>query len=216
MGLAFFLDRFGGHRVCGHDGNNPGFASSLLVAPDDGVGVVVLTNTSSFVGAHSLAAQTMRSVLGVPDPAGLPPRADIPSNPHLWTELAGNYAPAPGFLTNVRTWQMTGGEVQVLVRNRRLLIRALSPLPRLLRGLELHATDDQDPFAFAIEIEGVVIPVVFRPDNTGRVTEICIGSPATATFHRRSPGRSSRQTPCRGCRGRHCRRGRSPCARRRH
>jgi hypothetical protein len=32
MGLAFFLDRFGGHR-CGHDGNNPGFAPSLLIAP---------------------------------------------------------------------------------------------------------------------------------------------------------------------------------------
>lgn len=71
MGLAFFLDRIGDHRVCGHDGNNPGFASALLVAPDDGAAVVVLTNTSSFLGARLLAASALRSLLGVPDHAGL-------------------------------------------------------------------------------------------------------------------------------------------------
>lgn len=50
MGLAFWLDRLGGHRTAGHNGNVSGFASALLVAPDDGVGVVVLTNTASFIG----------------------------------------------------------------------------------------------------------------------------------------------------------------------
>jgi CubicO group peptidase (beta-lactamase class C family) len=193
MGLAFFLDQFGSHRVCGHLGNNPGFASALLVAPDDGAGVVVLTNTSTFAGAQLLAASVLRSVLGVADPAGSLPRADVPSNPHLWPELIGAYAPAPGFLTNVRAWEMTGGEVEVLVRNRQLHIRALSPMPQLRRGLALHPTGESDPLLFAVEIEGLVIPVAFRAADSGRIDRVCIGPPASTTFHRRPPWRSSRR-----------------------
>lgn len=193
MGLAFFLDRFGEHHVCGHDGNNPGFASALLVAPDAEAGVVALTNTSSFIGAHLLASSVLRSVLGIADPARSLPSADVPPNPHLWRELSGSYAPEPGFLTNARAWEMTGGEVQVLVRNRRLLIRALSPLTRLRRGLELYPTDHNDPLLFAIEVEGLVMPVAFRAGDSGRVDTVCIGAPASVTLHRRAPWRSSRR-----------------------
>ena len=193
MGLAFFLEHFGSHRVCGHLGNNPGFASALLVAPDDGAGVVVLTNTSTFAGAQLLAASVLRAVLGVPDPAATLPRTDVPSDPHLWAELSGPYAPAPGFLTNTRAWEMTGGEVQVVVRNRRLQIRALSPIPQLRRGLELHPTDASDPLLFAANIDGLVIPVDVCAGDSGRVDTVCIGSPASATFYRRAPWRSSRR-----------------------
>ena len=193
MGLAFFLDRFGTHRVCGHDGNNPGFASALLVAPDDNVGVVALTNTSSYVGAHLLAASVLRSILGVTDPARAFPLADVPADPHLWPELTGHYAPEPGFLTNFRFWQMTGGEVQVFVRDRRLHIRALSLVPRLRHGLELHPTDHADPLLFGATIDGLVFEVAFRADDAGRVDTLCIGPPGTAILHRRTPWRSSRR-----------------------
>jgi Beta-lactamase class C and other penicillin binding proteins len=193
MGLSFFLDRFGTHRVSGHDGNVPGFASALLVAPDDGVGVVVLTNTGSFIGAHRLAAAALRSRLRVPDPAGLLPRSDVPDSPHVWSELTGCYAPKPGFLTNARTWEMAGGEVEVCVRNRRLLLRALSPFRHLRRGVELHATDAADPFLFAFDIEGLVVSVAFGTDDAGRVERLCIGAPAMATLHRRPVWRSSRR-----------------------
>lgn len=192
MGLAFFLDRFDTHRVCGHNGNNPGFASALWVAPYDEAGVVVLTNTGTFMGAHLLAGSALRSVLGVDDPAGSFPRADVLSSPHLWPELVGTYAPGPGFLTNARTWEMMGGEVQVFVRNRRLSIRALSPVPQLQRGLELHSIDDNDPLLFAAELNGLVVPVVFRAD-AGGIDTVCIGSPAMATLYRRPAWRSSRR-----------------------
>jgi CubicO group peptidase (beta-lactamase class C family) len=66
MGLAFFLHDFDGHPVVGHDGNLPGFASALLLAPEDRVGVVVLTNTATLFGAHLLAETTLRSELGLP------------------------------------------------------------------------------------------------------------------------------------------------------
>jgi hypothetical protein len=131
--------------------------------------------------------------LGVPDPAGLLPRSDVPASPHVWPELTGCFAPAPGFLTNARTWEMAGGEVEVFVRNRRLHLRALSPVPQLRRGVELHATHDADPFLFALTIEGLVVPVAFGTDDAGRVERLCIGAPAMATLHRRPVWRSSRR-----------------------
>jgi len=192
LGLAFFLERFGGHRVAGHDGNVPGFASAILAAPDDGVGVVALTNTGTVLGAHLLAASVMRSLLGVPDPAADLPRATVPDSPHLWSDLTGHYAPGRGLLTNVRPWQMTGGEVDVLVKKRQLVIRALSPLPALRRGLRLHPIDEDDPLLFAAVAEGLFVPVAFRLDAAGRASVVCLGAPALAQFHRRTVWRSSR------------------------
>ncbi len=193
MGLAFFRDHVGTHRVCGHDGNNPGFASALLVAPDDGLGVVVLTNTSTFAGAHVLATTVLRSALGVAAPSTARPGADVAPNPHLWSELTGIYAPDPGFLTNFRAWEMTSGEVQVYVRDRQLCVRALSLIPQLRRGLELRPLDESDPFLFAVDVEGLVVPIAFRVGTSGVVDTLCIGAPTNGTFRRRSPWRSSRR-----------------------
>jgi CubicO group peptidase (beta-lactamase class C family) len=192
MGLAFWLDRFGEHRVAGHDGNVPGFASSLLAAPDDGVGVVALTNTSTFNGAHHLAAALLRSLLDVADPATQLPRPDVAEDPALWSDLVGYYAPKPGFLTNVRSWQLLGGEVQVLVRDRRLVLRALSPLRSLRRGLVLHAADNSDPLRFVTEAEGFVVPVAFAKNEPGCIDRVIIGPPANIVFYRRSTLRSTR------------------------
>ncbi|MEO7370256.1 MAG: serine hydrolase domain-containing protein, partial [Ilumatobacteraceae bacterium] len=47
MGLAFFLSNLAGHRVVSHDGGVDGFISHLRVAPDDGAGVIVFTNSAS-------------------------------------------------------------------------------------------------------------------------------------------------------------------------
>lgn len=192
MGLAFFLDHHGTHRVAGHDGNNPGFASALLTAPDDGFAVVVLTNTATFVGAHLLAGTVLRSLLGVADPATELAHTGVADQPHLWPELVGHYAPRRGFLTNLRSWQMTGGEVQVVVKRRRLVIRALSPLRRLRQGLELYPTDRRDPLLFAAEIDGLVVPVAFVRDATGLVDRVVVGPAANAVYHRRPAVRSSR------------------------
>jgi CubicO group peptidase (beta-lactamase class C family) len=192
MGLAFFLDHLGEHRVAGHDGNNVGFASALLTAPDDGVAVVVLTNTATFMGAQLLARTTLRSLLGVSDPATELLSTDVAERPHSWSELVGHYAPRSGFLTNFRSWQTTGGEVQIVVRHRRLVIRALSPLRQLRKGRELYPTDDADPLLFAFEVEGLVVHVAFARDATDQVERVSIGAPANAVFHRRSALRSSR------------------------
>ena len=191
MGLGFFLDDFEGHTVCGHDGNNPGFASALWIAPDDGVGVVAVTNTSTMLGMHLLAQKVLRAELGVRDATSLA-ETSAPARPSFWRELSGHYAPQSGSLTNFRTWQMLGGEVQVFVRDRRLFMRALSPIPQLRRGVELRAIDAEDPLLFALKIEGLVVPVAFaRSDDA--IDRLAIGAPTMVQLHRRDGRRSSRR-----------------------
>ncbi len=192
MGLAFFLDRPAGHRVAGHDGNLPGFAAALLLAPDDGLGVVVLTNTATLFGAHLLAGAVLRALLGIPGPASGLPRPDVADQPQHWAQLTGYYAPEPGLLTNFRAWTLLGGEVQVLIRHKPLVVRALSPSAALRRGLRLYPTDPNDPLVFAGAAGGLVVPVAFQPDPDERATTLCVGYPALATLRRRPVWRSSR------------------------
>jgi hypothetical protein len=64
MRLAFFLDRLGGRRVAGPDGGRPGFVSSLLVAPDEGLGVVCFTNTSDALATRGRPTWTSVRVWG--------------------------------------------------------------------------------------------------------------------------------------------------------
>lgn len=193
MGLAFWLAHLGDHRTVGHDGNVPGFASSLLVAPDDGVGVVVLTNTAAFIGAHVLATEALSALLGVPSPVEHREAGAVPERPDLWSDLVGHYAPAPGLLTNIRTWQMAGGEVEVVVRDRRLVLRSLSPSPLLRRGVALHAADGDDPMRFVAEVQGLSVPVAFTANPSGGPSHsVVIGPPSNTVFHRRSALRSLR------------------------
>jgi hypothetical protein len=192
MGLAFWLDRLGEHRVGGHDGNVPGFASSLRFAPDDGVAVVVLTNNSAAIAAHLVATDLLASLLGVDTPSTELHQLEVLDRLDVWSDLEGHYAPAPGLLTNARAWEMVGGEVEVVVKNRRLVLRALSPLPALRRGLELHAVDDDDPLSFGVEFDGLVVPLVFARGARGQVDRLMVGPPVNTTFHRRSLLRSSR------------------------
>lgn len=83
MGLAFLLDRLGGHRVAGHDGGWPGFVSSLLVSPDDGVAALAFTNTSVSFAPHDVAERLLGRMLGLPEEPAPEP---VPKRPHLWPE----------------------------------------------------------------------------------------------------------------------------------
>ncbi|MGA9161971.1 MAG: serine hydrolase domain-containing protein, partial [Actinomycetota bacterium] len=190
MGLAFFLHDFDGRRVVGHDGNLPGFASALLLAPEDQVGVVVLTNTATLFGAHLLAEAILRAELALPPAGSGLPRPGVPENPATWEELVGYYAPDPGLLTNVWPRSLVGGEVQILTMGDHLVARALSPSRELRRGARLHPVDRDDPANFELNAGGMVVPVVFRRDPDGQV--ICVGHPMLSTLRKRPRWRSSR------------------------
>jgi hypothetical protein len=60
----------------------------------------------------------------------------------------------------------------VLARGDGLVIRILSPVPDLLRGLELHPDDEKDPYVFRLDLAGFGLgtsKVVFgrRSDDGG-------------------------------------------------
>ena len=191
MGLAFFLHTFDGHRVVGHDGNEPGFASALMIAPEDRTAVVVLTNTTTTFGAPILAEAILRDQLALPDANCCLPRPDAREQPELWDDLTGYYAPEPGLLTNVRTSMLLAGEAHVLIKHGHLTVRALSPLPELRTGVRLFPVDRQDPTLFAVNAGGMLVPVAFNRATSDQVGAMCIGHPLLSTLHRRPWWRSS-------------------------
>ena len=44
-GLGWFLDKVEGHKNIGHGGSTSGFSASIQRFPDDGLAVILLTNT---------------------------------------------------------------------------------------------------------------------------------------------------------------------------
>jgi CubicO group peptidase (beta-lactamase class C family) len=173
LGISFFRDEVGGHRVVGHDGIMPGFNSALLLAPDDGVGVVAFTNGSSgaFAWLQIELHGLIRQLLGLPHGA---PRTDIPHYPEIWPELCGRYVLQPR-ISDLRGRVMMGGGADVYVRRGRLMVRVLTPVPALYRGFPLAPGDEHDPDVFRLDLSEAGIPpvrVVFACDAAGRVTAV--------------------------------------------
>lgn len=73
-GLGFKVRTWRGRTIIGHDGNMPGVATQLWLAPEDGVGVVVLTNGYALAVPHEIAATALEHALGLPPvPTPVPP-----------------------------------------------------------------------------------------------------------------------------------------------
>lgn len=164
-GLGFFSGQAGGHRVVGRDGILPGFNSTLLVAPDDGVAVVAFTNGSkgAFVWMETEFKRLLCRLLEVPDEVL---RTDIPHRPEIWEELCGRYRPPPR-ISDLRQRLAIPGGIEVFVRAGRLMIRGLTPIPAIYRGLPLHPDDEDDPYVFRLDLSELgmgTVRVVFARD----------------------------------------------------
>jgi hypothetical protein len=169
-GLGFARAQVGGHRVVGHDGILPGFNSILLVAPDDGSALLAFTNGSrgAFTWMETEFERLLGNRLGVPDDGV---RTDLPHHPEIWGDLCGVYR-LPPRISDLRGRLALPGGVEVFVRGGKLMIRARTPIPALLRGLPLHPDDDADPTMFRLDLSRFgqgSVPVVFGRDAaTGR------------------------------------------------
>jgi CubicO group peptidase (beta-lactamase class C family) len=149
MGLAFFRADLGGHRTVEHDGILPGFDAQILLAPDDGVGVLAFANGARR-GMHWLVPETtrlLRQLLPAPAP-GI--RTDVAQHPEIWSELIGRYRLDAHTTDPARLALGRGAEV--LVRRGELRLRFRSPIPALRRGFHLHPDDATDPYAFRIDL----------------------------------------------------------------
>lgn len=177
MGLGFQLGAEDGHRTVGHDGIVAGYLSQLIMAPDDGVGVVVLGNTGGLDGRGApdpLGTGLLRRLLDLPAD---PMRTGLPQHPEHWAEICGWYGLDPGPATNLFTRLFMGAGAEVTVHRGRLLLRPLTPVPALRRGLELHPADRDDPFAFMVDFTDLgkgVLPVVFSGFDRGADSPILL------------------------------------------
>jgi CubicO group peptidase (beta-lactamase class C family) len=182
VGLAFMIDQVDGMRIIGHGGGWPGFTSSMRLAPDQGVGVVVLTNTSTSP-TDAIAFSLIRQALEVGEQWSA---KAILEQPTLWKELCGTYRPAKGFNTNLRIW-MLGGAARIFVRRGQLMIGGRHPFGPVRRGLRLHAADPSDPLLMRAELAGLRVTVLFKRDAAGRINtmNVAAGAGAFATLSKR-------------------------------
>ena len=188
MGLGFFRDEAGGHRTVGHDGIWTGFHAAMLLAPDDGTGVVALANTGPFnpvAAPVPVAHAVLRCLLGLPEDTV---RADVPAHPQTWHDLCGWYSLGPGVLTDPQPRMLVAAGAEVAVRRGQLIIRGQLPVPAVRRGLRLQP-DGDDPDVFRIELPGRgagTSRIVFSRGPAGEVTALHLAA-QPITLHKR-PG----------------------------
>lgn len=149
IGMAFSRFEIGGHLAVEHEGVLPGFNSDIFLAPNDGVGVMAFTNGASgaMFWLPAEASEMLRHLLGVaPDAI----RTDVPQHPELWGDICGWYQ-LDASASDTRMRSMVGLGVEVFVRHGTLMLRALNPIPALLKGFQLHPDDPADPYVFRID-----------------------------------------------------------------
>jgi Beta-lactamase len=171
VGLGFEPGEESGHATVGKTGIVAGFLSAMVLAPDDGIGVVAFTNTGGLDGrgvAEPLAVALLRRLLGLPDAVI---RADIPVRPEVWREVCGWYSPDAGPVTNLFLRALMGAGAEVTVHDGQLLLKPLTPIPAMRRGLRLYPDDPDDPWVFRIKFPnyGKSSRVVFSrgPEDRG-------------------------------------------------
>jgi CubicO group peptidase (beta-lactamase class C family) len=174
IGLAFDRYVVGGHRVVGHEGVLPGFNSQILVAPDDGVGVMAFTNgaRNAMLWLPFECGRLMGRLLDAPDDVI---RTDVPQHPETWAEICGWYKPSAR-LADTRLRAFLGLGAEVFVRGERLVLRGLNPLPALYRGFVLHPDDHGDPYVFRVDASEFGMGsarIVFGRDRDGTMT-VCL------------------------------------------
>ena len=173
MGLGFFRGDEDGHCTVGHDGIVSGFLSQLTIAPEDGIGVVVLGNTGALDGRGApqpLGTALLRQLLCLPDTAL---RTDLPPRPETWDELCGWYGLDPGMVTNLFIRAFMGAGAEVRVDGRHLVLKPLIPIPALRRGWRLYPDDTDDPKVFRVDFSELgkgALRVVFSGGSGSEAT----------------------------------------------
>lgn len=194
MGLGFLLDCCDGHRIVEHRGGWAGFLSAMYLAPEDGIGVIALMNTASLAPGHPGPDQVvlgmLHRLLGVPESASRLPRPAILETPVLWPELCGFYRPSKGINTNVRFWLYFGGEIQMTVSDKHLVLQGLAGAFR--RGILLYRVDTTDPLLFEARFQGQTIPIAFTRNAAGHVDRLSLGFHGFFTAYKHSKASSLR------------------------
>ena len=192
MGLGFELGKEGDHRTVGKTGILSGFHSAIALAPEDGTGVLVFSNTGGLDGRGAtvpLATMLLRLLLRLPvDPI----RIEIPPRPETWSKICGWYSPPRGPVTNLFSRALMGAGAEVVVQGGHLVLKPLTPIPAMRRGFRLYPDDPDDPWVFRIYFPefGMNLRVVFDGGPEDRpATRLLLD---LMSFHRRPDLRNPR------------------------
>jgi CubicO group peptidase (beta-lactamase class C family) len=194
-GLGWMIGRYREHKIAMHSGGIDGFQTQLIVLPDDGIGVAVLTNTSASLMHMVVACRVLDELLGAEpvDAFGFfKPRFDammagmgeaktarriVPGAPaaHPLSVYAGEYE-HPGYGTLAITFDEDTLKPSLGTMNLRLAHRHYETF-----DLEWHEMTDQpmvfpltfqsgpdgDVDALTVQFESLVEPLRFnrRPDT---------------------------------------------------
>ena len=177
-GLGWLNGRYRDHAIATHDGGIDGFTTHCMLLPDDGIGVVVLTNTSASFMHLTVACRVLDELLGA-EPADvfgyLKPRFDAamagareakaarrivagasPARP--LSDYAGEYE-HPGYGTIAITLNEGVLEPSLGTMNLRLAHRHYETF-----DLEWHELADQP----------LVFPLTFLSDTDGDVNALTV------------------------------------------
>ena len=144
--LGWHVFNRGGRDLVWHNGGTGGYRSFVGFSPVEGVGVVVLSNTSTTAGVDDIGLHLLdsrRPLLKAPQT-----HAEVPAKPSLFDGYAGQYQLAPNFVLTVTR----DGD--------RLFVQATNQ-PRF----ELFAEGDKDYFLKVVDAS-----VTFVTDDHGHAT----------------------------------------------
>src|SRR5208282_4971474 len=137
-GFAMILNHEEDHRRIGQHGSLLGYSGSLYDFPEDGLTIVVLTNTEG-QNAYAISRALARAVLGLPQLPATPPAAertlaDKPVSAEELKKFAGTYVLkldrlTPGLHDSFAQYRRT---FRVFDENGRLMIQALGEGPERL------------------------------------------------------------------------------------
>jgi CubicO group peptidase (beta-lactamase class C family) len=65
-GLGWFLEEYSGRQIVAHTGGVNGFVTSIALVPEEGLGIIVLTNTDANNFFEALRYEIMDAYLGLP------------------------------------------------------------------------------------------------------------------------------------------------------
>ncbi len=171
IGLSFWRGEVDGRAIVDHGGILPGFNSQMFLAPDDRSAVLSFTNgaRAAMLWLPGETSALLGELIGAREPGANPAG---PQRPETWAELCGWYK-LRARLTDLRAREMAGLGVEVFVRRGQLMLRLITPIPVLCRGLPL-LSDRDDPYAFWLDL---------RQFDIGVARVVFAGQPGTGAVH---------------------------------
>jgi CubicO group peptidase (beta-lactamase class C family) len=152
-GLGWQFGTTEGVKDVGHGGSQQGTSAMILIAPDAGAGVVVLTNSDS-ASAPGLATEVLRIVLGLPEHE----HKEIAVDPRLIDSYLGTYR-LGDFSTAI---SREGNRLFAQIRDQKIPLS-----PESARDYVLKGTDTQ---------------IVFVSEGNGRATELILRESGTDAY----------------------------------